>query len=86
MLALRPDLVREEVRQATRYAAPEELGLDVDLAGAVVQVHGTWGKGPGHTDHPAQASAELGRALLEVLVEAIAEFYAGFAAVKGAQP
>ena len=85
MLALRPDLVREEARQATQYAAPEALGLDVDLAGAVVQVHGTWGKGPGHTDHPATASAELGHALLQVLVDAIAEFYIGFAAVKGAQ-
>jgi len=85
MMALRPELVREEVRLATKYASPEDLGLDVDLAGAMVQVHGTWGKGPGHTDHPAKASAELGTALLEVMVEAIAEFYAGFAAVPGAR-
>lgn len=85
MLALRPDLVREEIRQATTYASPEDLGLDVDLAGAMVQVHGTWGKGPGHTDHPATASAELGEALLEVMVDAIAEFYVGFGDVPGAQ-
>jgi len=84
MLALRPDLVREDVRQATKFARPEDLGLDVDLAGATVQVHGTWGKGPGHTDHPAAASAELGQALFDVMVDAVAEFLVGFGEVPGA--
>jgi creatinine amidohydrolase/Fe(II)-dependent formamide hydrolase-like protein len=49
------------------------------LAGATVQVHGAWAASVGYTDNPAAASAEEGRALLEVIVQRVSEFLAAFA-------
>jgi len=83
MMALRPDLVSQEGIATTRDESESDDGLDVDLAGAVVQVHGTWQRGPGHTDNPAAASAEQGQALLDTIVDAVAEFYLGLNAAPG---
>ncbi|MDQ1246260.1 MAG: hypothetical protein QG597_628 [Actinomycetota bacterium] len=83
VLALRPDWVDEEARARTKDLSTESSGLDVDLTGAVVQTHGTWGKGPGHTDHPAAASAELGNQLLEIIVAQVARFFRDFSKVPG---
>ena len=79
MMALRPDMVREEGLKRVHDVSEDDSGLDVDLTGAVVQVHGTWAKGPGHTDNPAAADAELGRAMFEVIADAVADFYSNFA-------
>jgi creatinine amidohydrolase len=81
IMALRPDLVREEGLKQVRDVSHDDSGLDVDLTGATVQMHGTWGKGPGHSDNPAAADAELGRAMFEVITEAVATFYTNFASV-----
>jgi len=48
-----------------------------------VQTYGTFQAGPGHTDNPADATAELGNAMLEVIVAEVAQFYRNFAKVPG---
>ena len=55
----------------------------MDLTGAVVQIHGAWGQGPGHTDNPAAASAELGEKLLDVAVTEVSRFFRNFSKVPG---
>ena len=83
ILALRPDWVDEEARGKVRDMAEEGSGLDVDLTGAVVQTYGAWGKGPGHTDNPAEATAQLGESMLEIIVAEVARFYRDFAKLPG---
>lgn len=83
MMALRPDLVSEEGLGRVYDVSGEGDSLDIDLAGATVQIHGAWQKGPGHTDNPADATAELGQALFETIVGAVANFYSEFARVEG---
>ena len=83
ILALRPDWVDEDARAAVTDMEGEVSGLDVDLTGAVVQTHGAWGKGPGHTDNPAAATAELGDKLLAVAAEEVARFFRDFSRVPG---
>jgi len=48
-----------------------------------VQTHGAWGKGPGHTDNPAAASAELGEKLLDIAATEVARFFRDFSKVPG---
>lgn len=83
VMALRPDWVDAEALAKTEDQSKAAGGLDVDLTGAVVQTYGTFQVGPGHTDHPAGATAELGNAMLEVIVEQVAQFYRSFAQVPG---
>ena len=73
----------EAARGKVKDMADEVSGLDADLTGAVVQTYGAWGKGPGHTDNPAAASAELGEKMLEVLVAEVARLFRDFARVPG---
>ena len=83
ILALRPDWVDEAARGKVKDMSAEDSGLDVDLTGAVVQTYGAWGRGPGHTDNPAAANAELGERLLEVMVAEVARFFRDFSRVPG---
>ena len=83
ILALRPDWVDEKARAAVRDMEGEGSGLDVPLTGAVVQTHGAWGKGPGHTDNPAAATAELGTKLLDIAAREVAQFFRDFSKVAG---
>jgi creatinine amidohydrolase len=83
ILALRPDWVDEEARGKVRDMEKEGSGLDVPLTGAVVQTHGAWGKGPGHTDNPAAATAELGTKLLDIAAREVAQFFRDFSKVAG---
>jgi creatinine amidohydrolase len=83
VLALRPDLVDEDARSKVKDMSKEGSGLDVDLTGTVVQTYGTWGKGPGHTDNPAEASAELGERALEIIVAQVAQFFRDFGRTAG---
>ncbi len=83
ILSLRPDWVDEQARSQVRNMADEDSGLDVDLTGAVVQTYGAWGQGPGHTDNPAEATAELGDQMLKIIVAEVARFYRDFARVPG---
>lgn len=78
MMAIRPDLVFADGLAQTEDVSKKELGLMIPLTGATVQVHGAWGAGPGYTDEPAAASAGEGKAMLEVIVEEVAELLVNF--------
>ena len=83
VLALRPDWVDEEARQKVKDVSQADEGLDVDLSGAVAQSYGTWQAGPGYTDNPAEATAELGEAMLDIIVVQVAHFFREFARLPG---
>ena len=83
VMALRPDWVDESARQQVDDVSTTDIGLDIDLTGAVLQSHGTWQKGPGHTDNPAAATAELGNLMLEIIVSEVAQFFREFSRVPG---
>ena len=83
VLSLRPDWVDEDARSQVRDMADEGSGLDIDLTGAVVQTYGAWGHGPGHTDNPAEATAELGDKMLRIIIAEMARFYGDFIRVPG---
>lgn len=83
IMALRPDWVDDQAQAGVDDLTAASGGLDVDLAGAVVQTYGVWQQGPGHTDNPAEATAQLGRAMLEVIVGKVAQFYRDFDRVPG---
>ncbi len=83
VMALRPDWVDEPARQQVDDVSTVDIGLDVDLTGAVVQSYGTWQRGPGHTDNPADATPELGNAMLEIIVSEVARFFREFSRVPG---
>lgn len=78
ILSLRPDWVDEKARTAVTDMEGEATGLDARITGAVVQTHGAWGEGPGHTDNPAVATAELGSKLLDIAVDEVATFFRDF--------
>lgn len=81
VMALRPDWIDETARAAVDDVDAAALGLSVRLEGAVVQTHGAWGRGPGHTDNPAAADAGLGTQMLAVIVEKVAGFFRSVAAL-----
>ena len=83
IMALRPDWVDPEALASVDDLTEATGGLDVDLAGAVVQTYGVWQTGPGQTDYPAAATPELGNAMLEVIVAQVAQFYNDFNRVRG---
>jgi creatinine amidohydrolase len=83
ILSLRPDWVDEDARQNVQDMAGKDSGLDVGLTGATVQTYGAWGKGPGHTDNPAAASADVGGKMVDIIVAEVARFFRDFAKVPG---
>jgi creatinine amidohydrolase len=78
VMAIRPELVNQEGMAQVRDQTQEPRGLFGNLTGATVQRHGAWASTPGYTDNPAAATAEQGQALLEVIVERVAEFLTAF--------
>jgi creatinine amidohydrolase len=78
VLAIRPELVDPEGLKEVRDMSGEKAGLFVGLVGGTAQTHGAWAAGTGYSDNPAEASAEEGRALLEVTVEQVANFFVAF--------
>jgi creatinine amidohydrolase len=78
VLGVRPDLVDQEAIADMGNETQENTGLDVGLSGAMVQVHGEWQAGLGYTDNPADASPEEGKAMLEIITDSVATFYAAF--------
>ena len=78
VMALRPHWVDADAVARLTPEPERAPGLDVDLTGAVVQTHGVWQAGPGHSDNPAEATAELGEALLEVVIAEVARLYVEF--------
>ena len=83
VMALRPHWVDTEALARLDIESEQAPGLDVDLSGAVVQTHGVWQAGPGYSDNPAEASAELGEALLEVVVAEVVRLYVEFDRASG---
>ncbi|HMN29607.1 MAG TPA: creatininase family protein, partial [Caldilineaceae bacterium] len=77
-MAIRPDLIDPDGLAQVQDLSKEREGLFRPLSGATVQRHGVWAKSTGYTDNPAAASAEEGKALLEVIVGRVAEFFVAF--------
>jgi len=80
VLAIRPELVDPDTLAQTPDVTADAGGLFDPMEGATVQSHGRWAEGTGYTDNPAAATAEEGQAMLDVIVERVAEFYVAFAA------
>ena len=78
VMALRPDLIDPEGMAQVVDVSQAKKGLFGDLTGATMQVHGAWAASTGYTDHPAEASAAEGNALLEVVVQRVSEFFVAF--------
>lgn len=78
VMAIRPDLVSQAGLAQTRDVSQERQGLFAPISGATIQTHGAWAAGPGYTDNPPAATAELGQAMLEVVVQAVADFMVAF--------
>jgi hypothetical protein len=55
-----------------------KAGLFADLTGATMQRHGAWAISTGYTDNPGAASAAEGQALLDVVVQRVADFFIAF--------
>ena len=79
VLALRPDLVDQQVAAGLPDGLVEDVGLYGAMSGATVQVHGAWAAGPGYTDFPSEASAEVGRAYLDLMVNSLADLMVALA-------
>jgi creatinine amidohydrolase len=78
VMAVRPELVNEEGLKQVKDLSKEKAGLFSPLAGATIQTHGAWAASPGYTDNPAQATPEMGQAILDVIVQSVADFLAAF--------
>lgn len=78
VMAIRPDLVNQEGLSQTQDQSQVKGGLFAALTGATVQVHGSWAASTGYTDEPAAATADEGRAMLEIIVQRVAEFLKAF--------
>lgn len=78
VMALRPDLVSEEGLAQTSDQSRQDQGLFGAMGGATVQVHGAWGAGVGYTDNPAAATVADGEAMLEIVVQRVADFFTAF--------
>lgn len=78
VMALRPELIDPEGLKQVRDLSQEKGGLFAAMSGATMQKHGAWAASTGYTDNPAAASAEEGRALLEVVTRRVSEFFIAF--------
>ncbi|MEX1018584.1 MAG: creatininase family protein [Litorilinea sp.] len=78
VMALRPDLVDADALAKVEDASAKSGGIFGRLVGGMVQTHGTWAVSDGHSDNPALASADEGRALLDVITDQVAEFFVTF--------
>ena len=78
VMAIRPDLVNQTGLGQVEDRTQAATGLMADLAGATTHTHGGWASGPGYTDNPAAATPEVGQAMLEVVVQEVAQFLVKF--------
>lgn len=79
VMAVRPDLVNVDGLAQTRDQSKVEGGLfSKALRGGTVQIHGNWAKSTGYSDAPAEATPEMGQAMLDITVRQVAEFMVGF--------
>jgi len=79
VMAIRPELVNTEGLGQTRDQSTTNQGLfSQALVGGTVQVHGAWAASTGYSDNPAAATAEEGKAMLEIVVSTVADFLVAF--------
>ena len=78
IMALRPDLINEEGLAQTQDMTKVDQGLFAALSGGTAQVHGAWAAGSGYTDNPSNASSETGQAMLEIIIQSVADFLVAF--------
>lgn len=78
VMALRPELVDADVLAGTRDMTTEAQGLFAALSGGTAQKHGAWAASTGYTDNPKAATAELGQAMLDIIVQSVADFMVAF--------
>jgi creatinine amidohydrolase len=79
VMAIRPELVDQEALRQTSDQSKRETGLfSQALVGGTVQTHGTWAASAGYSDDPASATAEEGKAMLEIVVDKVADFVVAF--------
>lgn len=79
VMAVRPDLVNPEGLAQTTDQSNVEGGLfSAALTGGTVQVHGTWAASTGYSDAPAAATAEEGKAMMDIVVSKVADFFVAF--------
>lgn len=79
VMAIRPELVSQEGMSRIVDQSGKRAGIfSKDLVGGTVQRHGTWAVSVGYTDNPAAATAEEGKAMLEIIVQRVADFIVAF--------
>jgi creatinine amidohydrolase len=78
VMAIRPELIDPDGLAQVKDLTQQRAGLFAPLTGATVQRHGAWAASTGYTDNPAAASAEEGKALLEVVVQRVTDFLVAF--------
>jgi creatinine amidohydrolase len=84
VMAIRPELVNQEGIGQIKDQSSVDGGLfSKGLVGGTVQVHGAWAASVGYTDNPAAATVDEGKAMLEIVVDRVAEFIVAFAESTG---
>jgi creatinine amidohydrolase len=79
VMAIRPELVNQEGLRQTKDQSKSDGGLfSKALVGGTVQTHGTWAASAGYSDEPGAATAEEGKAMLEIVVNSVADFMVAF--------
>ncbi len=79
VMAIRPELVNQEgIGQIVDQSGQRAGIFSKDLVGGTVQRHGTWGVSVGYTDNPAAATAAEGKAMLDIIVQKVADFMVAF--------
>jgi creatinine amidohydrolase len=78
VMAIRPELIDLDGLAQVQDLTQAKAGLFADLTGATMQRHGAWAVSTGYTDNPGAASAAEGQALLDVVVQRVADFLVAF--------
>lgn len=79
VMAIRPELVNQEGLGQTQDQSKSDGGLfSKALVGGMVQRHGTWAASTGYSDAPAEATPEEGKAMLEIVVNTVADFMVAY--------
>ena len=78
VMAIRPELVNQEGLAQTIDQKNDGGLFSKGLVGGTVQRHGTWAASTGYSDSPAKATPEEGKAMLEIIVNKVADFMVAF--------